>query len=111
MPFAFGPHLLYHDLLYLTRRLNILEFHPRHLDAPCVGSLIKYDFKLAVYLVARGECLVKLHAPYYVTKRSGGEVLKTRYRILDTVRIEPRIKDLGAQGQGHKQLVRRLHGQ
>ena len=87
-------HLLGHDLLDFLRRLNVLDLHAGHLDAPLIRCFIQNRLHLAVDGLAAGQRLVKLHVTDDIAERRRRKILKTRNRILHTVGIKARIKHL-----------------
>ena len=92
--FTFGLHLLFHRVLDLLRRENVLELHAVDLDAPRVGGFVEDLAHLGVDDVAAGQALVELEIADEVTQRRCREVLDREDRLLDAVGVELRVGDL-----------------
>ena len=85
-------HLLGHDLLDFLRRLDVLDLHAGHLDAPLIGCFIQNGLHLAVDGLTAGQRLVELHVTDDIAEGRCRKILKTRNRILYAVGIKTRIE-------------------
>ncbi|MNS70839.1 hypothetical protein D3C72_1041890 [compost metagenome] len=59
-PFAFGLGLAGDDADHAFIQVDVLDFHVRHLDAPCVGLRIQDLLHVVVQLVALGQHFVQV---------------------------------------------------
>jgi len=73
---ALSLHLLFHGVLDLCGRNDILKLNAAYLDAPLIRGLVKDSCHLAVYGITGGESSVKLKLTYKVTKSCRREIFK-----------------------------------
>ena len=87
-------HLLFHCVLDLGRRNDVLQLNTGDLDSPGIRCDIQDLLHLRVDDITACQCLVKLHTADDITKGGRVQILKRADRAVDAVRIEPRVKDL-----------------
>ena len=91
---ALGLHLLFHGVLDLAGRQDVLQLHAVDLDAPRVGGLVQNGAHLGVDGVAAGEALVQLQLADDVTQGGSGQILDGAHGILHAVGVQLGIGDL-----------------
>ena len=104
-------HLLRHDLLDLLRRLNVLNFDSRNLDAPRVRRHIQCRLHARIDLITARQGLIELHVTDDRTQRRRRQILKTRQRILYAIHKKLRILHLHEHHRidGHGNIILRDH--
>ena len=68
---ALGAHLLLHGPLNGDRRVNGLQLHIAHADAPATGGLVQDPAQLAIDLVSAGQSLLQVQGADDVSQRRG----------------------------------------
>ena len=86
-------HLLFHCVLDLGGRNNVLKLYTVNLDTPFVGCLVEDFGHLGIDGVAGGESAVKLKLTYDITKSGSRKVCKCRDGIYCAVSVKLGVVD------------------